>query len=567
MSIPTITAAIANATNGTASIAASNAKPSSVDFHTLVSTLLSASALRDWLKLFVVGGALETCRRYLFSWWDAIVQAFWITATFDATDDAYRWVLYWLSRHPVWNEARTFEVSTRTFGLDYTSDEDEGETTSRPVSYLPSLENTYSIWYKHFYTTVAREEKAENRWSKKESLELRILARDRSILQSLLDEAREAYKAAEKKHISIYAADISGDWRFMTCRPKRPLSSDILDPGIKELLLNDARDFLDSRKWYTDRGIPFRRGYLLYGAPGSGKTSMIQSIAGELRLNVYIVTLSRIGMDDSSLNELISNMPQRCIALLEDIDAAFTTGIKRDLPLDVTVKRSARGKEDDDSDDESNKKARHDDKNVDTGSRVTLSGLLNALDGIGAQEGRILFATTNNYKALDPALCRPGRMDLHVEFKLASRHQAESLYKCFYMPDGTDDTDGSRTDEGYRSRRGGVDNDETDDEDDSVKNSEKKPLLRTSSSRTRRSSASPPPSPSTLPNSHLSHHHLSRSEVLALAARFADTIPEREFSMASLQGYLMIYKTRAREAVENASEWVEKERTARKERS
>ncbi|KZT67077.1 P-loop containing nucleoside triphosphate hydrolase protein [Daedalea quercina L-15889] len=564
MSLSAITAAIANATNGTASIVASNTTPSSGDFHSLVSTLLSASALRDWLKLFVVGGALETCRRYLFSWWDAIVEAFWITATFDANDDAYRWVLYWLSRHPAWKEARTFEVSTRTFGLDYASDEDEEDSTSRPVSYLPSMENTYSIWYKRRYMTVAREEKSENRWSTKESLELKILARDRSILQSLLDEARETYKAAEKKFISIYAADTSGDWRYMTCRPKRPLSSIILDPGIKELLLNDARDFLDSRKWYTDRGIPFRRGYLLYGAPGSGKTSMIQSIAGELSLNVYIVTLSRIGMDDSSLNELISNMPRRCIALMEDIDAAFTTGIKRDLPLDVPVKRS--GNEDHDSDDESNEKARHDDnKNVDTGSRVTLSGLLNALDGIGAQEGRILFATTNNYKALDPALCRPGRMDLHVEFKLASRHQTESLYKCFYMPVGADDTDSAEADEGYGSRRGSIDGDETDDEDENVESSEKKPLLRTSSSPTRRSPTSPPPSD--LPSSHLPHHDLSRSEVLALAARFADTIPEREVSMASLQGYLMMYKTRAREAVENASEWIEKERAARRERS
>ncbi|KAI0725711.1 hypothetical protein C8Q72DRAFT_785030, partial [Fomitopsis betulina] len=109
----------------------------------------------------------------------------------------------------------------------------------------------------------------------------------------------------------------------------------ILDPGIKETLLNDARDFFSSKKWYTDRGIPFRRGYLLvmtHLAPGSGKTSMIQSIAGELGLNVYIVTLSRIGMDDSALNELISNMPRRCIALMEDIDAAFKAGITRDLP-------------------------------------------------------------------------------------------------------------------------------------------------------------------------------------------------------------------------------------------
>jgi len=544
-----------NATNATASIASSTSTPLPGDFHTLVSTLFSISALADWFKLFVVGGALETCRRHLSTWWDRLTQALWITATFDANDESYRWMLYWLSRHPIWNEARTIAVTTRSFGLEV--DEDGDSSSSRgQVSYLPSLESTYNIWYRGHYVTVSREERSESQWSSKETLRIRILSRNRAILQSLLDEAREAFKAAQTKLISIHAADIHGDWNFMASRPKRPLSSIILDPGIKELLLNDARDFLGSRKWYSDRGIPFRRGYLLYGAPGSGKTSMIQSIAGELGLNVYIVTLSRIGMDDSSLNELISNMPRRCIALMEDIDAAFTAGIKRDLPLDIK-----RPGEDGDAED-GPKSPREQTQGMDTGSRITLSGLLNALDGIGAQEGRILFATTNNYKALDPALCRPGRMDLHVEFRLASRYQAGNLYKCFYMPDGTDEPESDKADEGYDSRRSSVGSDEADDE----KTSELVPLLSSPPA------PSPPSSPSSLScpsptNSLIPSHLLPRREVLALATRFAEAIPEREFSMASLQGFLMTYKSRPREAVDEASKWVENERRARRQRS
>ena len=61
--------------------------------------------------------------------------------------------------------------------------------------------------------------------------------------------------------------------------------------------------------------------------------------------------------------------------------------------------------------------------------KISLSGLLNALDGVGAQEGRLLFATTNRYETLDAALRRPGRMDVHVEFKLASQYQAAELFK------------------------------------------------------------------------------------------------------------------------------------------
>jgi hypothetical protein len=77
-------------------------------------------------------------------------------------------------------------------------------------------------------------------------------------------------------------------------------------------------------------GIPFRRGYLLYGAPGSGKTSIIHSLAGELGLDIYIISLSKTGLDDTSLNSLISSLPEQCIAIMEDIDAAFTHGLNRE---------------------------------------------------------------------------------------------------------------------------------------------------------------------------------------------------------------------------------------------
>ncbi|KAH9074687.1 hypothetical protein EDB83DRAFT_2352669 [Lactarius deliciosus] len=78
--------------------------------------------------------------------------------------------------------------------------------------------------------------------------------------------------------------------------------------------------------------------------------------------------------------------------------------------------------------------------------KLTLSGLLNALGGISVQEGLKLFATTNRYHVLDPALTRPGRMDLHVEFRLASRYQAWELYRCIYNPD-TSEAEAASTDD------------------------------------------------------------------------------------------------------------------------
>ena len=358
----------------------------------------------------------------------------------------------------------------------------------------------------------------------------RIFARDHKIVNQLLFDAKGAWKIAKSESIFIYAFDTRNEWRVVASRPKRPLSSIILDAGIKEKILDDAKDFLDSKKWYTERGIPFRRGYLLvslsqnhknspryltyamqYGAPGTGKTSIIHSLAGELGLDVYIITLSRSGLDDNVLQQLISNLPEKCIALMEDIDAALHHSLNRES-------------------DKPEEKATT--ENKEEGAKITLSGLLNALDGVGAQEGRLLFATTNRYDALDHALRRPGRMDVHVEFKLASQYQAGELFKRFYKPE--------------ESVRKTV---------ESVANGDKVSGYFTLSKKL---------ADIGLPEGEkvLSSHgkEPDAAELELLSEKFKDHIPDREISMAALQGYLMTHKGRPRDAIEGIEEWVQKEK-------
>ncbi|KAL4243022.1 AAA ATPase family protein [Abortiporus biennis] len=509
----------------------------------LIAMLVSFSALREWLKLIFIGGAIETLRRSIFRLWDATIESLWITASFDQDDSSFDWIMFWLSRHPKWKKARKVEVTTRSFGLDSRPGEywDEPDTPEKKkISYLPSVSESYSLWHKGRYMIVTRSKEQTNSYRTTESIRIRMFARSQSALNDLVSQAKEAYLAAQEHLVSVYVSNASDNWRHVASRPKRPLTSIVLDPGVKDLLLEDARDFLDSKSWYVERGIPFRRGYLLYGAPGSGKTSMIQSIAGELGLNVYIISLSRSGLDDTTLSELISELPERCIALMEDIDAAFNRGITRKFG-------------DTNSDGDANDG--EEDKTSTPASRITLSGLLNALDGIGAQEGRILFATTNCYSSLDPALCRPGRMDLHIEFKLASKYQAEELFKRFYLPTDADDDVSDKT------------------ESDSIKNDPDIPVDPSSSSSSAVDSLETDPfstlvdfSDDTKPllfhgTSHrLRAPRLAKSTILALSSQFSSIIPEREFSMASLQGYLMTYKTRPVQAVADAESWVARER-------
>jgi len=180
-----------------------------------------------------------------------------------------------------------------------------------------------------------------------ETVTLTTLSKDRNLFPSLLGEARElAMKGQEGKLVVMTAWGI--EWRpFGLPRRKRPLKSVVLDDGVSEKIENDVKAFLDRRQWYADRGsvpsrrsrlpntdrdfplgIPYRRGYLLHGPPGSGKSSFIQALAGSLGYDICLLNLSERGLADDKLFHLLSNAPERSIILMEDVDAAFNKRVQ-----------------------------------------------------------------------------------------------------------------------------------------------------------------------------------------------------------------------------------------------
>lgn len=94
-----------------------------------------------------------------------------------------------------------------------------------------------------------------------------------------------------------------------------------MDDTVATDLINDARTFLTSAEWYTARGIPYRRGYLLYGPPGCGKTSFAQAMAGALKLDLCILALSNKSLDDASLAESLRDAPIDAIVLVRHLNS------------------------------------------------------------------------------------------------------------------------------------------------------------------------------------------------------------------------------------------------------
>ncbi|VDN26436.1 unnamed protein product, partial [Cylicostephanus goldi] len=152
------------------------------------------------------------------------------------------------------------------------------------------------------------------------------------------------------------------------------------------------------------RGIPYRRGYLFYGPPGTGKSSFISALASHFGYSVCMLSLSERTLDDDRLNHLLNTAPVNSVVILEDIDAAF--GTRADPMNNHPAYQGI--------------------------TRVTFSGLLNAIDGVGSAEERILFMTTNYVERLDPALIRPGRVDRKQLFGNVTRSMAEKMFSRFY---------------------------------------------------------------------------------------------------------------------------------------
>ena len=238
--------------------------------------------------------------------------------------------------------------------------------------------------------------------------------------KSLIDFVDESRKIVEKRRKTN--RDKNNDtlrvyywkeyWTLFSKIPKRPIDTLYLKEGEKENIVNSIAEFfsIDERNEYLSFGIPYKKVFFLYGVPGSGKTSSINTLASYFDCDIQIIPLST-DMDDSNLVEAFSSISNeedktektRKIILIEDIDCIF----------------------------EDRKEGDH------MKNSITLQGLLNCMDGFTCTEGALIFITANKPETLDNAVIRSCRVDYKLELGYADEYQTKNMFDRF-LPEQSD---------------------------------------------------------------------------------------------------------------------------------
>ncbi|KAH8837670.1 hypothetical protein MCOR27_001748 [Pyricularia oryzae] len=372
------------------------------------------------LGLAGIGAAAAVARRGVIRGAQLLRKNLLVNVEISRRDPSYPWVLAWLSQP---RPAHGFLMSklTRIRDLSVATATESSRTdplgasddATRASFFLQPGYGRHIIRHSDgTYIAVNREKQStanHQTGEPHETVTLTTLWSHRHVFEHVFSEAHALAKSAQAGKTPVY--NIQGmSWAQLGLpRRKRPLASVVFEKGLKEAIVEDVQDFLSRHQWYADRGIPYRRTYLLHGPPGSGKSSFIHALAGELDYNLAIVNLVERGLTDDKLANMLMRLPPRSILLLEDVDVAF--GNRQEMSPDGY-----------------------------SGATVTYSGLLNVLDGMAAGEDRIAFLTTNYVERLDPALIRPGRVDVKVRVGEATPEQAAELWSRFY---GDVDTSGS----------------------------------------------------------------------------------------------------------------------------
>jgi chaperone BCS1 len=499
--------------------------------------------------LFGLSHAASFCNSYISSYFD---RYFTSAVTIDGDDQLYRDVVKWATEQPMTRISRDLRAETKPRGAQYDpedeSDSDDDKSGEQSIFNYGKLANNVPPRYepnygidrfvhggRTYYLSRERKDKKNPWWGDAwdEIMIIRCNGRSTKPIKDLLLYIRQWNLKNEDQTTNIHRPSPKGDgsgdtrWNRQSNRASRPMRTVSLEKEQKRIIVNDVNEYLqpETRRWYDARGIPYRRGYLFHGPPGTGKTSLSFALAGIFGLDIYCISLSEVGLTEADLNKLFTELPRRCIVLLEDIDSA---GLRRDnepLPEPALPTVS------------DTKAPPVSEPSGPRKSLISLAGLLNVIDGVASHEGRVLIMTTNHPENLDEALTRPGRVDVRIPFTLATRTQIKDIFMRMYGTDMRKSLSRSQTDahkHPQNSKRREAKRRDTqslagdgEDEDDIEDLLFDKPVSEI----------------------------VDKAKLRHMAEEYADMLPEGVFSPAAIQGYLLTRKREPQRSLDEAHVW------------
>ncbi len=355
------------------------------------------------LLLMILGGASVYLRAIPATIWAWLVEQTTLMVTVENDDAAFIWVKEWFLE-------QRFLKRIRRVDLD-------SEMRNERIALIPAP-GTHWFWYGgrpflvYFYRT---ENTREGVYRRSESLTFRTVGRKRAVVQKFVDDVVACH--IRRMGVQSYLFIYSDGWEMVEGYAPRRLESVVLEPGEREYLLQDITKFRSSKQRYERLGIPYHRGYLFYGPPGTGKTSLVAALAAHFGLSIYLINLG--DFNDRSLMSAVNQIATNSVLLFEDIDCMKSSQARESAALPATTVPGD---------------GKH------TGAErngVTLSGLLNALDGFYAPSNVLYMMTTNRVETLDEALLRPGRIDYKLYLGKATDRQKVELYRRFF-PEATE---------------------------------------------------------------------------------------------------------------------------------